>query len=318
MLRVMGASLAAAAIPGVRPSIAGAAPNRDGYTCNPNVETCCDKDERVCHKDAPVPQNKGYCCPAPSWRWGCGSEANGYTCVDQCGRKHLFPCTGRRPDKFSGVNGLCCDDRYHSRCDPDAKPPLSGGGSRPMCVPKTCGPDITAALEDVLSRVEARFEGWGSIARAQACNALISLPLGLISWDINQLGPGGRERLEARYRPDCSTCGSFPTVQVGSDCNYTGSVNYALFGVMMRLCHDHYHGVPAFADWFSQNAMFELIAVYKSDSANFQASNAWAQAGYRSSALRPAPVGDRKLCGPCSKPFSERLTFKWLPLVVAG
>jgi hypothetical protein len=46
-LRVLGTSLVAAAVPGVRSSIAGAAPNRTGYTCNPNVETCCGKDERV-------------------------------------------------------------------------------------------------------------------------------------------------------------------------------------------------------------------------------------------------------------------------------
>jgi hypothetical protein len=129
------------------------------------------------------------------------------------------------------------------------------------------------------------------------------------------LGPGGRERLTRRYRPKCSTCGF--SVQAGGGCHYTGSVNYAVFGVMMRLCHGHYEG-STFADWFSRESMLELIYTYKHDSANYQASNEWALAGYRSSAVMPSPPADRPACGGCATPFRERLTFKWLPLVVAG
>jgi len=165
--------------------------------------------------------------------------------------------------------------------------------------------------------VESRFEGWGSLKRNHACSSLVTLPGAAFSWDINQLTRGGRERLAARYRPKCSTCGY--AVQVGGDCHYSGSVNYAVFGVMMRLCHDHYaDDGPAVADWFSSNAMLELIYLYKYDAANYQPSREWARAGYDSSSLSRIPRGDRPLCGPCSKPHTGGLTYRWLPLVLAG
>ena len=118
-LRVLGASLAAVAVPGLSPPVSRAARRGAGYECDPAVETCCDEDGRACHKDAPVPLNKGYCCPAPSWRWGCGSKANQYECVDMCAAKYLVPCTGLRPDRDPGRNGICCDSRY-AVCDLDS------------------------------------------------------------------------------------------------------------------------------------------------------------------------------------------------------
>lgn len=315
-LRLLGASLVAATVPGLGPSVSRAARGAATYTCNPNVETCCDEDRRVCHKDAPVPLNKGYCCPAPSWRWQCGSSANGYECVDMCAAKYLTPCTGLRPDKYSGRNGLCCDSRY-TVCDPDSDPPLSGGGSRPACKPKTCGPDITDALNGLLARVESRFAGWGSILRANACTDLVTLPGAAIAWDINQLSRGGREPFAARQRPKCSTCGH--TVQVGGDCHYSGSVNYALFGVMMRLCHNHYVSEgSSVADWYSAKAMLDLIYLYKFDAANYQESREWASAGYRSSSFGPTPRGDRRQCGACTEPLKGPLNYRWLPWVFAG
>lgn len=299
-LRLLGTSVVAAVLPGITGPRALAAPSRSA---------ACGNDERVCREFTA----EQYCCPAPSWRYWCGAQPG--TCEDRCTGENAFPCTGLKPDKYSGVNGVCCDSRYHVACDQDAKPRLSGGGSRPLCVPKTCGPDVTDALVDVLSRVEARFADWGSAKRFSACANLVTLPGAAISWDINQLGPGGRERLTRRYRPKCATCGF--SVQVGGVCHYTGSVNYALFGVMMRLCHGHFQG-STFESWFSREAMLELIYTYKHDSGNYQASNEWALAGFRSSSVSPTPVADRPACGACTTPFRERLTFKWLPLVVAG
>ena len=83
--------------------------------------------------------------------------------------------------------------------------------------------------------------------------------------------------------------------------------------------HDHYVSEQSvFADWYSARSMLDLIYLYKFDSANYQPSREWARSGYRSSSVPPVPRGDRRLCGPCSKPFDRRLTFKWLPLAVAG
>ena len=111
------------------------------------------------------------------------------------------PLHGLRPDKYSGRNGVCCDSRY-AVCDPDSDPPLSGGGSRPACKPKTCGPDITEALNDVLSRGRGPLRRLGIACARHACASLVTLPRAAISWDINQLGlaegSGFRGALPAR------------------------------------------------------------------------------------------------------------------------
>ena len=101
-------------------------------------------------------------------------------------------------------------------------------------------------------------------------------------------------------------------------------MNYAAYGVMMRLCNDYFSQEDSvFADWFSSNEMLELIYMHKNKTgtpaANFQASNNWALSGYHSrSSLRPIPKGDRPDCKKrCSKSYSgPGLTVNWLPFVI--
>jgi hypothetical protein len=316
-LRVLGTTVAAAAVPGLRPSVAGATRRAIGYTCNPNVETCCDKDERVCHKDAPVPQNKGYCCPAPSWQWWCGDKKNGYKCVDRCGADHLFPCTGRFADKSSGVNGLCCDDRIHAACDPDAYR-LSGGGSSPLCLPPTCGPDVSRALSAAITRTRLEFATWGDAKRVLQCDSLLTPGIGQIGWEINELGPGGRDQLAESAKPKCATCTKNPSVQVDG-CHYAGSVNYVIFGVMMRLCHTDYRDSvgPARlrASYYEESSMVTIISAYKTlrRAPNKAASIRWAKAGYNGWPSVPAPQPELLKCAACPNEV-RRLTVRWLPL----
>ena len=181
LLRVLGSSIAAVTVPTLGAQTARAARTVGSATCG--------EDERTCRKGAEA-QFAEYCCPAPSWRWFCGGQDNQYKCINQCAGQYAFPCTGLKPDQYSGVNGVCCDSRYHAKCDQDTLPRLSGGGSRPSCVPKVCGPDITDALVDVLSRVEARFAGLGIAKRGSACTSLVTLPASTISWDIIRARPG--------------------------------------------------------------------------------------------------------------------------------
>jgi hypothetical protein len=118
VLRVLGMSLAAATVPALGPrsarAVTGAAKG-----CNTSVETCCEPDHRVCHKDAPVPINKGYCCRAPAWRFGCGTKANGYKCIDSCRETALqFSCTSKK-DKYGWTNGTCCPRAAYVGCNAD-------------------------------------------------------------------------------------------------------------------------------------------------------------------------------------------------------
>ena len=53
-------------------------------------------------------------------------------------------------------------------------------------------------------------------------------------------------------------------MQVGDDCHFVGSINYVLFGTMMRLCHDHLENslFSYAAPWFTADNML-VIAIYK-------------------------------------------------------
>lgn len=108
-VRVVGATLIAATIPGVSPRVARA----QSGTC---VKTTCGKDQRCCHKVGASGSIETYCCPRPSWQFQCGGQDNGYRCINTCRGGTTFPCTAAIAHAESGINGVCCDRRYHSGC----------------------------------------------------------------------------------------------------------------------------------------------------------------------------------------------------------
>jgi hypothetical protein len=249
--------------------------------------------------------------PAPK---KCADYREGPTCPKLCCRDCPPVPSGGNP----GVLKWCCNK--DDECDFD-DPSEQYRCGRVRCKPaSTCGPDITDELEKALARVRSEFGRWGGLKRYNACLDLVTLPGAAISWDIRELGPGGRQAFTSSYG-GCDTCGN--SVQVGRDCHYSGSVNYVVYGVMMRLCHDYMaHEDSVFADWFSSEEMLELIYMHKNKTgtpaANFQASNNWALSGYHSGSLRPIPKGDRPDCKKrCSKSYSgPGLTVNWLPFVI--
>ena len=237
---------------------------------------------------------------------------------------HDCPAQGAFLCKCPSINGLffriCCPGKEGELYTCDCKAPPEGHAACKPVKKKICGPDITNALEDALGRVKSEFAGWSSTKRNLACANLVTLPGAAISWDVKELGPGGREQFAAQNRPACSTCGL--TVQVGNDCHYAGSVNYVVYGVMMRLCRDYLSKESSsFSDWFSQEEMLELIYIHKNQTgtqaANFQASNEWALTGYSTGSVRPTPPGDRKGCERCPQSYTGRgLTVRWFPYTI--
>lgn len=273
-------------------SCADSPTSHPGPPCGPvrgGAQDCCDGYEPQCCSDGPADNGRQghYCCES--------------TC--EC-HKGLC-CT---PGSTKGVDErgrpLCCDPGWL---------PKNG-----RCVPKVCGPDITSELEATLDRVRRAFAGWSGPRRYAACLGIVTVPSAASAWDIEELGPSGRESFVKKYQPDCGTCGL--SVQAGGDCHYAGSVNYVIYGLMMRLCHDDFaKDDSSIADWFSQQEMLELVYIHKSfnksltQGANFQASNEWALVGYRNGPLRPTPPGDRKECKQlCGKKYSGRgFTVQW-------
>ena len=160
------------------------------------------------------------------------------------------------------------------------------------------GPDITPALEQTLANVRDHFAKLNTLKRGAVCNNLLSPAVGLVAWDIAHLH-AGLEWLE-QVRPECATVGDTPacekTVQVKDQCFYVGSVNYVVFGVMMRLCHD---SQPVQAP-FGLTATESMVRGYKGipgmTAGNLEPSVNWSVAGFNGwpGVGVPTPPGDRQ------------------------
>jgi hypothetical protein len=189
-----------------------------------------------------------------------------------------------------------------------------------------CGPDVTAQVQHAIDLTRTTFNSaaWTEDMRTESCEELRSVSHGGDAWDIVELHNNG---WILNYRPTCATQGASPacgsTVQVGDDCYYAGSPNYVIFGVMCKLCYDHFYSIgragasPGYTGYmdFDEGSMVDLIDLYKGSSANVGPSKAWARAGYRGWPSARAPRGDRNNCAPqCSQPYSGRdFRVHWYP-----
>lgn len=131
-VRLLGAALVSVTLPGLRPGAALAGRRRLAK---------CGPDQRVCREFTA----QEYCCPRPSWQFFCGSRQG--QCINTCRGGTKFPCTAAIPHPDSGINGVCCDRKYHSGCVRIGRPAEKRpDGSRvpseewkPSCCPKGPG-----------------------------------------------------------------------------------------------------------------------------------------------------------------------------------
>jgi hypothetical protein len=277
-----------------------------GPPCGPPdvVPNCCKGSEKCCSDGPPGGNFPGRCTGSSEV-----SREGFYCCPASCDCYKGICCA---PGSVRAVDKtgfpICCD-RGETLCD---QPQALGGV---ICCKKVCGPDVTDALKNVLSRTKAAFAGWSSTQQFVACDSLLSVA-GVVGWEINQLGPGNREQGAKNFQPECATCGGSLSVQVGSGCHYAGSVNYVVYGVMLRLCHDHLKDSLLGVDWFSKDRMNQYITIYKTvrGAPNLTASLAWANAGYDGWPSGPTPPPELPNCAKCSKQLTSPLTVRWLPI----
>jgi outer membrane protein OmpA-like peptidoglycan-associated protein len=191
-----------------------------------------------------------------------------------------------------------------------------------------CGPNVTTQVVDACSLTRTTFSGWTAAQKTDVCHALNSLLTGGFAWDIVDLH---NNAWILSYRPACATVGATPpcgsSVQISSDCHYAGSANYVIFGVMCKLCGDHFTSIgSADAADYTEVEMLDLINKYKgtgftglsTPSANFVPSQDWAKAGYHGWPSVPDPAGDRSGCSPsCPTPYGgAAFRVQWHPIGV--
>jgi hypothetical protein len=188
-----------------------------------------------------------------------------------------------------------------------------------------CGPDVTSQVDSACKLTRSTFAGWSPSDKADACHALNSLLTGGYAWDISDLH---NNAWILTYRPACASQGATPacgsSVQIQNDCHYAGSVNYVIFGVMCKLCQDHFTSIGSSdASDYTEAEMLRLINLYKgtgftglsTPSANFVPSQNWAKAGFHDWPAAASPAGDRSNCSPtCATAYSgSAFMVHWVP-----
>ncbi|VVB95208.1 Uncharacterised protein [uncultured archaeon] len=235
------------------------------------------------------------------------------------------------PEEITQYNQRCRGETGYTGGDVT---PTSEECASPQPLRGICGPNITASLAGAVSNTRSMFAGWTPTQKQDACSALVSLRTGGYAWDIVELH---NNAWILNFRPQCATQGAEPrcgsTVQVGSDCHYAGSANYVIFGVMCKLCYDHFisSGSLLEALKFTESEMLGWVNFYKGwsiftiftqlgPSSNFEASKSWASAGYRGWPGAAAPAGDRSNCLPrCPRPYTGTFLVHWVPhMVIEG
>lgn len=270
------------------------------------------------------PRSAGACPPAPTCDSKPGTSFCGIPNIgnDGCTR-YIYVCC---PTTGPNAAPKCCKGKGEVQCcgpcDKCGEEKLPGGSVNIICVHgggcKRCGPDITGVLKDAVARTETAFASWSPEARSVACVSLVETPIGTFGWEINQLGPGGREEVAEHFQPDCGTCTEKSlSVQVGGGCHYAGSVNYVIYGVMLRLCHNALKSqISDHAQYFTEQAMSRYITLWKTlrGAPNLTASLKWAKAGYNDWPSAPTPPPELPDCADCPKRLTSRMTVRWLPI----
>lgn len=189
-----------------------------------------------------------------------------------------------------------------------------------------CGVDVTAGMRNAIQTTRTEFGKLDDDKKHDACGALCSLRTGSYAWDIIDLHRQVKaDVLNKPWRSICATSGATPacgsSVTVDGSCHFAGSANYVVFGVMCKLCSDHYVGMLAKSSWyelidkdtyqtmikqFSKPGMQGLINLYKkfipaltldSPAPNIEAAKRWAIAGYDGwPGSAKTPVADRANC----------------------
>ncbi len=236
---------------------------------------------------------------------------------------------------------------------PTVKPPENG----------VCGPNLTAPISAAIKMTQHTFKDiWSPDQRDRACNGIINLKTAAIAWDIPELH---HQEWIADYRPECATWTAYPrcgwftsdpdfrsdrqiaaTVTIDNSCFLAGSVNYVIYGVMCKLCHDEYDRryreavsrmaktplyhpfdiikasgdqdtMDTFRVQYTETMMLASIWVYKGHipfirdaSGNYEAAKGWASAGYNGwPDGATAPPADRAKCAvPCPLAYASRGT----------
>jgi len=211
-------------------------------------------------------------------------------------------------------------------------PPMTTPPEHPPEDVRICGPDVSAEVTRVWSRIQSDFNSWGFFQKEFACRHLIQpiiysggFVINKDAFDTLGLYQGSAEWLrQPPYHPPCAVPGTCApgssdpfdpchedpntcsnTVKVGSDCWLSGTPNYGTYGIMMRLCWDWTLPLIALPPWsiyheaFSLPSTILIVEAYKRLSGDDPVPpRRWAVATWLGGPGATVSGGNRPRCSP--------------------
>ena len=181
---------------------------------------------------------------------------------------------------------------------------------------KTCGPDVTDALNAALTKIASDFRSalTSPEQRVDHCNGLLTLATAWMAWDMDELHNYDKR---IKVNPKFAMCGQGRgcgrTVLVDGGCHSAADVNYAMWGLMGQLCGWDKEFEKKVASTHKRISYFYKL---KRWSEALQPTFAWIEAGHdfgETGKLTKVPVsGHRKTCRPCGGKLSH-IASNWIP-----
>lgn len=219
--------------------------------------------------------------------------------------------------------------RRMAREPTDAGAQTDAGGSSPPA-PHICGPDIDRSLTNVLVKIQTDFAHADVWDKRTACENLHIPPMAIMAWDINDLflqntswinssSPGCATPLVSGEVENASGCTN--SVWAGGNCHLAGTANYAMFGIVQKLCND-FREIDSWwwqpmANMYSEDATRDLIGLYKAIDP-FDTSDRpidWAVTTYRGGPTARPTTGNRSGCSRCGGgPTTRVFDYSWWPI----
>ncbi|OGJ55532.1 hypothetical protein A2706_03375 [Candidatus Peribacteria bacterium RIFCSPHIGHO2_01_FULL_51_35] len=96
-----------------------------------------------------------------------------------------------------------------------------------------CGPDVTSQYHGVLEKMVNDWNGWDDTERKNRCETIVDIQYASDSWDIREFYNGD---VITWASPGCKEGTCARTVQIAGSCWVDMVANYAMWGVMVKMC----------------------------------------------------------------------------------
>ena len=196
--------------------------------------------------------------------------------IGEKGGMNLYEFVGNDGvDGWDMLGKLPIDGVFPSRL-PTSTPASSEPDKSGKCV---CGPDITDALKATLDDVAKKFAALEPSDRKAVCDGMVN-PLAPVAWDITDLKAPVGASLHlpnlCGHKDSANSDKCKLTITINGECHFGGAVNYALYGLVNKLCGTRRETALGWVALWKTKQNFSRLWPHNT----FHASSEWTKTAY--------------------------------------